>query len=67
MISYFAAWMPSQVDDSLIKILSLAIPSLSYNFMKLIAFWTCASLSKDKLNKIKKTLRFFISVIMVIY
>jgi len=46
---YFAAWMPSQVDASLIKMRSLLTPSPSYRAINLFAFSILASLLKDNL------------------
>lgn len=47
--AYFAAWMPSQVDASLIKIRSLLTPSPSYRAINLFAFSMLASLLNDNL------------------
>ena len=43
-ISYLAAWMPSHVDDNLIKILSFEMPSASYALIRAKAFFTWVSL-----------------------
>lgn len=45
--------MPSQVEESFIRILSLEIPSLLYNSIKLRAFLICPSTSKDNLKEEK--------------
>ncbi|EZA59074.1 hypothetical protein X777_15715 [Ooceraea biroi] len=47
--AYFAAWMPSQVDASLMRTRSLLIPSPSYKATNLFAFSMLASLLKDNL------------------
>ena len=42
--------MPSHVDESLIRILSLDIPAFSYRLIKFLAFFIIASLSNDNLK-----------------
>ena len=48
--TYFPASMPSHVDESLIRILSLDIPAFSYRLIKFLAFFIIASLSNDNLK-----------------
>lgn len=49
-VTYLAASTPSQVVLSLIKILSLLIPSSSYNLINRLAFSIEPSTSKDNLQ-----------------
>ena len=48
--TYLAAWIPSQVDESLIRTRSFFIPSASYILINLRAFSICASLSNESLK-----------------
>ena len=48
--TYFPAWIPSQVDDSFIRIRSLLIPASLYRSMRRWARATIASLSKESLR-----------------
>ena len=48
--SYLAASIPSQVEDSLMRILSLLMPSFSYSSMNLRPRAIMAFLSKDSLK-----------------
>ena len=50
MFTNFAAWMPSHVVPSLIKILSLLIPSSSYIWINFLALASEASTSNDNLS-----------------
>lgn len=47
-LSYFAAWMPSQVEPNLIKIRLRSTPNSSYNEISFSAFSTLAFVSNDK-------------------
>jgi len=54
--TYLAAWIPSQVEASLMRILSFSMPCSLYILINLVAFATLPTLSKDNLNaKINKT------------
>lgn len=51
VIVYLAASIPSQVDDSLMRILSLEIPACLYRSISFLALAMDPSLSKDNLEE----------------
>ena len=48
--AYLAAWIPSQVEASLMRILSFSIPCSLYILISLTALVTLPALSKDSLK-----------------
>lgn len=58
--AYLAAWIPSQVEASLMRILSFSIPCSLYILISLMALATLAALSKDSLKIIMSIKQFLI-------